>query len=129
VRVLKWAAVVTASVALGAGLVGYLVAPPLEMALALLLVASVAVALVLLVVFALDGRERPAGVGLLLVEATAGHLGATSPFHSLYDIPEAVTNAGVPSDVEIVNLGAWDDDPFVIRAIKERVDACRTASR
>jgi protoheme ferro-lyase len=66
------------------------------------------------------------GVEKLYVFATAI---SASSLHSLYDIPETVAKAGVPAGVEVVNLGAWDDDPLVIRAIKERVDACRTASR
>jgi protoheme ferro-lyase len=63
------------------------------------------------------------GVEKLFVFATSI---SASSLHSLYDIPEAVTAAGIPPGVEVVNLGAWDDDPIVIRAIKERVDACRT---
>ncbi|HEX5149188.1 MAG TPA: ferrochelatase [Candidatus Limnocylindrales bacterium] len=62
------------------------------------------------------------GIERLLVFATSI---SASSLHSLYDIPEAVTAAGIPAGVEVVNLGAWDDDPLVIRAIKERVDACR----
>jgi protoheme ferro-lyase len=64
------------------------------------------------------------GIEKLFVFATSI---SASSLHSLYDIPEAVTEAGIPAGVEVVNLGAWDDDPLVIRAIKERVDACRTA--
>jgi sirohydrochlorin ferrochelatase len=43
--------------------------------------------------------------------------------HSQYDIPELVHKARVASDVDLVNLGAWNDDPLVIDAIKEKVDA------
>jgi protoheme ferro-lyase len=59
----------------------------------------------------------------LLVFATSI---SASSLHSLYDIPAEVTEAGIPAGVEVVNLGAWDDDPLVIGAIKERVDACRS---
>jgi hypothetical protein len=31
--------------------------------------------------------------------------------------------ARVSPDIEMVNLGAWNDDPIVIQAIKEKVDA------
>ena len=62
------------------------------------------------------------GIEKLMVFATSI---SASSLHSLYDIPEAVRAAGVPDGVEVVNLGAWDDDPIVIRAIRERVDACR----
>jgi protoheme ferro-lyase len=63
------------------------------------------------------------GIEKLLVFATAI---SASSLHSLYDIPEEVLAAGIPAGVGVVNLGAWDDDPIVIRAIKERVDACRS---
>jgi protoheme ferro-lyase len=43
--------------------------------------------------------------------------------HSQYDIPELVYEAEVPEDVMIINLGAWNDDPIVIQAIKEKIDA------
>ncbi|KAA3660955.1 MAG: hypothetical protein DWQ04_17885 [Chloroflexi bacterium] len=42
--------------------------------------------------------------------------------HSQYDIPTLVYEADVPNDVEIINLGAWNDDPIVIEAIKEKID-------
>jgi hypothetical protein len=50
---------------------------------------------------------------------------SASSLHSLYDIREAVIASGLPKNVEVVNLGAWDNDPIVIRAIKERVQACQ----
>jgi protoheme ferro-lyase len=62
------------------------------------------------------------GVEKLFVFATSI---SASSLHSLYDIPEAVIHSGLPDSVEVTNLGAWDDDPIVIRAIKERVDACK----
>ena len=43
--------------------------------------------------------------------------------HSQYDIPALVGRADVPEGVELVNLGAWNDDPLVIRAIASRVVA------
>jgi protoheme ferro-lyase len=42
--------------------------------------------------------------------------------HSQYDVPELVTKANVPADIELVNMGAWNDDPIVIQAIKEKID-------
>jgi len=42
--------------------------------------------------------------------------------HSQYDVPELVHKADVPGHVELVNLGAWNDDPIVIQAIKEKID-------
>jgi protoheme ferro-lyase len=42
--------------------------------------------------------------------------------HSQYDIPELVYEADYPESFPIVNLGAWNDDPIVIQAIKEKID-------
>jgi protoheme ferro-lyase len=42
--------------------------------------------------------------------------------HSQYDIPELVYEADYPEGFPIVNLGAWNDDPIVIQAIKEKID-------
>jgi protoheme ferro-lyase len=42
--------------------------------------------------------------------------------HSQYDIPELVNEANVPETVPVINLGAWNDHPLVIAAIKERID-------
>ena len=50
---------------------------------------------------------------------------SASSLHSLYDIPEAVVMAGLPENIELVNLGAWDDDPIVIQAIKEQLATCK----
>jgi len=43
--------------------------------------------------------------------------------HSQFDIPELVHKAKVPAEFPLVNLGAWNDDPIVIQAIKEKVEA------
>jgi len=42
--------------------------------------------------------------------------------HSQYDIPMLVRRAKVPAGVTFENLGAWNDDPPVIRAIREIID-------
>jgi protoheme ferro-lyase len=42
--------------------------------------------------------------------------------HSQHDIPELVYEADVADDIPILNLGAWNDDPLVIQAIKEKID-------
>jgi sirohydrochlorin ferrochelatase/type IV secretory pathway TrbD component len=47
--------------------------------------------------------------------------------HSQYDVPHLISQARAPDGIELVNLGAWNDDPLVIRAIKEKIDA-RTSS-
>ncbi len=49
---------------------------------------------------------------------------SASSLHSLYDTPEAVRQAGIPAGTQVVNLGAWDDDPLVIQAIREKIDGC-----
>lgn len=43
--------------------------------------------------------------------------------HSQYDVPELIHKAKVPESFPILNLGAWNDDPIVIKAIKEKIDA------
>ena len=43
--------------------------------------------------------------------------------HSQFDIPELVNKARVPKGFPLVNLGAWNDDPLVIQAIKEKIEA------
>jgi hypothetical protein len=43
--------------------------------------------------------------------------------HSQYDVPMLVARARPPRDLGLVNLGAWNDHPRVIRAIKEKIDA------
>ncbi len=62
------------------------------------------------------------GIEKLFVFATSI---SASSLHSLYDIPEAVREAGLPENIEMVNLGAWDDDPIVIQAIKEQLETCK----
>jgi sirohydrochlorin ferrochelatase len=42
--------------------------------------------------------------------------------HSQWDVPALVNKAQVPPDVALVNLGAWNNDPLVIQAIKEKID-------
>jgi sirohydrochlorin ferrochelatase len=43
--------------------------------------------------------------------------------HSQYDVPALVAQARVPDGFPLTNLGAWNDDPIVIQAIKEKIDA------
>jgi protoheme ferro-lyase len=43
--------------------------------------------------------------------------------HSQYDVPDLVNRARVQDGIPLLNLGAWNDDPIVIRAIKEKIDA------
>ena len=41
--------------------------------------------------------------------------------HSQYDVPLLVEEANVPQEIELVNLGAWNDHPLAIHAIKEKI--------
>jgi protoheme ferro-lyase len=43
--------------------------------------------------------------------------------HSQYDVPALVSKARVPAGFPLINLGAWNDDPIVIQAIKEKIEA------
>lgn len=43
--------------------------------------------------------------------------------HSQYDVRDLVHQARVPEGFPLINLGAWNDDPIVIQAIKEKIDA------
>ena len=42
--------------------------------------------------------------------------------HSQYDIPALVYEADFPEGFPVLNMGAWNDDPIVIQAIKEKID-------
>jgi sirohydrochlorin ferrochelatase len=42
--------------------------------------------------------------------------------HSQIDVPRLVEEYAFPDDVETINLGAWNNHPTVIKALKERVD-------
>jgi sirohydrochlorin ferrochelatase len=48
--------------------------------------------------------------------------------HSQWDIPALVNEARVPEGFPLINLGAWNDDPIVIQAIKEKIDMKREES-
>jgi hypothetical protein len=43
--------------------------------------------------------------------------------HSQWDVPDLVHEAEVPEGFPLINLGAWNDDPIVIQAIKEKIDS------
>jgi hypothetical protein len=42
--------------------------------------------------------------------------------HSQYDNPELVHQADFPDGFPVIDLGAWNNDPIVIQAIKEKID-------
>ncbi len=70
-----------------------------------------------------DITRRFAQQGVEKIFVFAASISATS-IHSQYDIPEAVHAAKLPESIEVVNLGAWDNDPLVIQAIYEKVRGC-----
>ena len=41
--------------------------------------------------------------------------------HTQIDIPEQIARVDIPSDMKIVDLGGWNNDPIVVRAIKDKV--------
>jgi sirohydrochlorin ferrochelatase len=43
--------------------------------------------------------------------------------HSQYDVPHLVQQAKVRDGFPLINLGAWNNDPLVVQAIKEKIDA------
>jgi len=65
--------------------------------------------------------QEMVGNGVEKVLYFAAAISADS-IHSQYEIPELVQAAQIPDRVSLVNLGAWNDDPVVIRAIKEKID-------
>jgi hypothetical protein len=49
--------------------------------------------------------------------------------HSQYDVPKLVHRAPIGDEIELVNLGAWNNDPIVIAAIKEKIDSVMAACK
>jgi len=41
------------------------------------------------------------------------------------DVPELISNCEIPNNINVINLEAWNDDPLVIEAIKEKIDRVR----
>lgn len=48
---------------------------------------------------------------------------SANSIHSQYDNPTLVNEYEFPEGFPVINLGAWNDDPIVIQAIKEKIDA------
>lgn len=42
--------------------------------------------------------------------------------HSQIDVPRLVEEYDYPEGIETINLGAWNNHPTVIAAIRERID-------
>ena len=64
--------------------------------------------------FAQDGVEK-----VLYFSAAI----SADAIHSQYDVPALVNKSRVPPGFPLINLGAWNDDPIVIQAVKEKIDA------
>lgn len=45
--------------------------------------------------------------------------------HSQHDVPVLVQKARVTDGLSLINMGAWNDDPRVIQAVKEKIEAQR----
>jgi hypothetical protein len=43
--------------------------------------------------------------------------------HSVCDVPDLVYATKIPSNIQMINMGAWDNHPLTIQAIKEKIDA------
>jgi hypothetical protein len=48
--------------------------------------------------------------------------------HSQWDIPALINEARAPEGFPLINLGAWNGDPIVIQAIKEKIDTKQEGS-
>ena len=49
---------------------------------------------------------------------------SASSIHSDIQIPLEAQKAGVPKSIEVINMGAWGNDPLVIQAIREKILTC-----
>jgi len=60
------------------------------------------------------------GVEYILYFATSISADA---IHSMSDIPSLIHEADIPKQIKLINMGAWNNHPLVIRSIKERIDS------
>jgi len=42
--------------------------------------------------------------------------------HSQSDVPELIHEAAIPANIDAINLGAWNDHPLAIQAIREKIE-------
>lgn len=66
--------------------------------------------------------ERFVANGADLVLYFAAAISADA-IHSQYDIPALVNQARVPEGASLVNMGAWNDHPLAIEAIRRKIEA------
>ncbi len=69
-----------------------------------------------------EAVERFAALGVEKVLYFSAAISAAS-IHSEADVPELVEQAEIPAEIALINLGAWNDDPMVISAIQEKIEA------
>ena len=71
------------------------------------------------------GRLLPAVAPPMPVEKVLYFSAAISAdaIHSQWDVPALVNEASLPEGYPLINLGAWNDDPIVLQAIKAKIDA------
>ena len=69
-----------------------------------------------------EAVERFAALGVEKVLYFSAAISAAS-IHSKADVPELVEQAEIPAEIALINLGAWNDDPMVISAIQEKIEA------
>ena len=66
--------------------------------------------------------ERFLANGVQVVLYFAAAISADA-IHSQYDIPALVNQARVPEGASLINMGAWNDHPLAIEAIRSKIDA------
>lgn len=49
---------------------------------------------------------------------------SANAIHSEIQVPKEVAKANVPAQIKLVNMGAWDNSPYVIEAIRQRILEC-----
>ncbi len=50
---------------------------------------------------------------------------SANSIHSMCDVPKLISKCEIPNNIDVINLEAWNDDPLVIEAIKEKIDRVR----
>ncbi len=58
---------------------------------------------------------------LLIIPASI----SASSIHSDIQIPLAIEEAKLPASIQVINLGAWNDDPNLVAAIQQKIAACQ----
>lgn len=127
---------IVSSFLLGIFIINYLTTHPLKMARSLLISSFL---FFLIIIFSINSFVQNFVEGISLIGGTilAFFLGyyvratkiiffsvtiSADAIHSQYDIPQLVYKAEIPKDIDLIDLGAWNNHPMVIEAIKECID-------